>query len=122
MIFYGKGEIVMTGIEREITDINEIENILSSARVCRIALIDGVYPYIIPLCFGYNLTGGKLEIYFRCEEKGKKMDLMKANSNAAFEIDKLHDIVKTDPACGFTARYHSITGTGTIASITGIER
>ncbi len=112
----------MTGIEREITDINKIENILSSARVCRIALIDGEYPYIIPLCFGYNLTGGKLEIYFRCEEKGKKMDIMKANSNAAFEIDKLHDIVKTDPACGFTAHYHSITGTGTIEIITGVEK
>ena len=112
----------MTGIEREITDINEIEDVLRSARVCRIALIDGAYPYIIPMCFGYNLTGGKLEIYFRCDEKGKKIDLIKANSNAAFEIDKLHDIVKTDPACGFSAHYHSITGTGTIESITGVDK
>ncbi|MDE7362225.1 MAG: pyridoxamine 5'-phosphate oxidase family protein [Oscillospiraceae bacterium] len=112
----------MTGIEREITDINEIENILRASRVCRIALIDGAYPYIIPMCFGYSLTGGKLEIYFRCEEKGKKMDLIKANNNAAFEIDKLRDIVKTDPACGFAAQYQSITGTGTIESITGIDK
>lgn len=112
----------MTGIEREITDINKIEEILSSSRVCRIALIDGAYPYIIPMCFGYNLTGGKLEIYFRCEEKGKKMELIKSNSNAAFEIDKLHDIVKTDPACGFTAHYHSITGRGTIETITGVDK
>lgn len=112
----------MTGIEREITDINEIESILSSARVCRVALIDGDFPYIIPLCFGYNLTGGKLEIYFRCEEKGKKMDLIKADSNAAFEIDKLHEIVKSDANCGFAAQYHSITGTGTVESVTGIEK
>ena len=112
----------MTGIEREITDINEIEDILRSARVCRIALIDGAYPYIVPMCFGYNLTGGKLEIYFRCEEKGKKMDLIKANTNAAFEIDKLHEIVKTDSACGFAANYHSITGTGTIENITGVDK
>lgn len=112
----------MTGSEREIKDINEIDNILSSARVCRIALIDGEYPYIIPLCFGYTLTGGKPEIYFRCEEKGKKMDLIKTNNNAAFEIDKLHEIVKTDPACAFTAHYHSITGTGTIEVITGVEK
>lgn len=112
----------MTGIEKEITDINEIEDVLRSARVCRIALIDGEYPYIIPMCFGYDLTGGKLEIYFRCDEKGKKMELIKANSKAAFEIDKLHDIVKTDAACGFAANYHSITGTGLIESITGIEK
>lgn len=112
----------MTGIEREITDVNKIEEILSSSRVCRIALIDGAYPYIIPMCFAYNLTGGKLEIYFRCEEKGKKMDLIKSNSNAAFEIDKLHEIIKTDPACGFTAHYHSITGTGAIENITGVDK
>lgn len=112
----------MTGIEKEITDINEIEDVLRSARVCRIALFDGEYPYIIPMCFGYDLTGGKLEIYFRCEEKGKKMELLKANGKAAFEIDKLHGIEKTDSACGFSANYHSITGAGTIEVITGIEK
>lgn len=112
----------MTGIEREITDINEIEKIFRESRVCRIALIDGEYPYIIPMCFGYSLTGGKPEIYFRCEEKGKKMELIRANSKAAFEIDKLHDIIRTDPACGFAAHYHSITGTGTIENITGVDK
>lgn len=112
----------MTGVEKEITDINEIESVLQSARVCRIALLDGDYPYIIPMCFGYDLTGGKLEIYFRCDEKGKKMDLIRANNKAAFEVDKLHDIIKTDGVCGFAANYHSITGTGTIENITGIEK
>lgn len=112
----------MTGIEKEITDIDKIEDVLRSARVCRVALFDGEYPYIIPMCFGYDLTGGKLEIYFRCDEKGKKMELLRANPKAAFEIDKLHEIVKTDAACGFAANYHSITGTGTIESITGIEK
>ena len=112
----------MTGAEREITDINEIEDVLRSARVCRIALIDGEYPYIVPMCFGYNLTGEKLEIYFRCNEKGKKMELIRANKKAAFEIDKLHDIIQTDKALGFTAHYHSITGIGTIEIVTGIDK
>lgn len=112
----------MMGKEREITDINEIENVLRSARVCRIALIDGAYPYIVPMLFGYNLTGDKLEIYFRCEEKGKKMDLIKASGNAAFEIDKLHDIIRTDHSLGFAAHYHSIAGTGTIEVVTGIDK
>lgn len=112
----------MTGPEKEITDIGEIESVLQAARVCRVALIDGEFPYIIPMCFGYDLTGGKLEIYFRCEEKGKKTDLIKSNSRAAFEVDRLHDIVKTDDAHGFSANYHSITGTGTIESVTGIEK
>ena len=112
----------MIGTEREITDINEIEDVLRSARVCRIALIDGEYPYIVPMCFGYNFTGEKLEIYFCCKEKGKKIDLIRSNGKAAFEIDKLHDIIRSDLALGFAAHYHSITGSGTIEIVTGIDK
>lgn len=109
--------------EREITDFDEIDRVLSSSRVCRISLINGEYPYIIPMCFGYNLSGGKLELFFRCEEKGKKMDLIKNNSNAAFEVDKLLEIVNDDDYYGFAVPfYRSITGTGVIEFITGIEK
>lgn len=122
MIFYREGTRVMTGHEKEITDTDEIEDVLRSSRVCRVALIDGAFPYIVPMLFGYNLTGEKLELYFRCEEKGKKMDIIKSNANAAFEIDKLHDIIKTDHSLGFAAHYHSIAGTGTIEVVTGIDK
>ena len=109
--------------EVEVTDFDEIDNVLQSSRVCRIALIDGDFPYIIPMCFGYTLAGGKLELYFRCEEKGKKLGLIKNNNYAAFEIDKLRDIVKSEKFYGFSApSYRSITGTGTIEVITGIEK
>ena len=33
----------------EITDINEIDAVLSDAQMCRIALLDGDKPYIAPL-------------------------------------------------------------------------
>ena len=109
-------------IEQEITDIDEIDKFLCAARVCRIALNSGEYPYIIPMLFGYNLTGGKLELYFRCEEKGKKTELLKANNDAAFEIDILYDIYKSEKLGGFEASYQSITGVGTIEFITGIDK
>lgn len=112
----------MTGKEIEITDFDEIDRVLSASRVCRIALNDGAAPYIIPMCFGYNLSGGKLELYFRCDDKGKKMELLKSNNNAAFEVDKLLDIVN-DEELGFTVpSYQSITGAGVIEVITGIEK
>lgn len=113
----------MLNIEREITNFDEIDNVLNSSRVCRIALINGEWPYIVPMCFGYNLEGGKLELFFRCEEKGKKFDLIRNNNYAAFEIDKLHGIVKNEKYYGFSApSYHSITGTGVIEVTTGIEK
>lgn len=107
----------------EITNFDKIEHLLRAARVCCVALNDGKFPYIVPMCFGYNLAGGKLELYFSTEEKGKKMDLLKADNNAAFEIDKLIDIVKEgDNTLGFKAQYRSITGTGVMETVTGIDK
>ncbi len=112
----------MRRAEREVTDINEIERILKEAQVCRIALIDGDFPYIIPMCFGYTLEGGELELYFHSALKGKKMELIKANNNAGFEIDKLGEIIPGDIACDFTASFEGITGKGTIDVLNGIEK
>lgn len=113
----------MRRAEREVTDINEIERILREARVCRLALMDGKYPYIIPMCFGYSLTAGQLELYFHCAPQGKKTDLLKINNNAAFEIDKLNEIYSTSElACSFSAAYECITGVGSVEVINGIEK
>lgn len=108
--------------EREVRSVEEIETLLREARVCRIALIDGEYPYIVPMCFGYDLTGGKPELYFCCADKGKKIDLISRNHKAAFEIDKLHEIVRNDEGFGIAARYRSITGNGEIEIITGVDK
>ena len=40
--------------EREIKDMKEIESIILSTKVCRVAFSDGDQPYIVPLCFGYR--------------------------------------------------------------------
>ncbi len=106
----------------EVTDINRIGEILREAKVCRLALFNGKYPYIIPMCFGYDLDSDKLELYFHCAAKGKKIELIKANSHAAFEIDCLYEIIPAEIPCHFTASYESITGCGTVDIINGIEK
>lgn len=112
----------MRRAEREVTDIAEIERILNSARVCRIALVDGEFPYMIPMCFGYTLESGELALYFHSAPQGKKMELLKENNNAAFEIDELGDIIPGEIACSFSATFECITGKGTIDIINGIEK
>lgn len=112
----------MRRAEREVTDISEIDKVLAEAQVCRLALFDGEYPYIIPMCFGYNLDGDKLQIYLHSAAQGKKIDLIKKNNRAAFEIDRLNRIVGGEIACSFTAEYESITGVGTIDILNGIEK
>lgn len=108
--------------EREITDLNKIEQILNDAKVCRLALFDEEYPYIVPMCFGYDLDGDKLELYFHSAPKGKKIELIKANNRAAFEIDSLEQIIRGDIPCSFSAEYSSVTGVGTLDVINGIDK
>lgn len=112
----------MAGIKTEITDIEELEKLLKKAKVCRLALMNGEYPYIIPLCFGYVLEGGHLELYFHSSPSGQKIDLIKKNNLAGFEIDELTAVVKDDSRCSVTAEYECITGTGTVEIINGIEK
>ncbi len=40
--------------DKEVTDPQEPENIISSPAVCRIGLCDGDQPYVVPVCFGYE--------------------------------------------------------------------
>lgn len=112
----------MTGTDREITTITEIEKLLKTAQVCRIALMNNKFPYVIPMCFGYKISDGHLELYFHTSPKGQKLDLIKKNNLAGFEIDHLSGIIHEDNDNGITALYECMTGTGTIEIINGIEK
>ena len=68
----------------EITDISEIQRILDSVNIGRLATIgtDG-YPYITPVNF-VSLNGN---IYFHCAPKGEKLDNIARDAKVCFEVD-----------------------------------
>ena len=39
--------------DREITDRSKLEKIIKKSRICRLAMVDGNVPYVVPLNFGY---------------------------------------------------------------------
>ena len=45
--------------DREVTDFEELIAIMKKCDVCRIALNDGGYPYILPLNFGLAVKDGR---------------------------------------------------------------
>jgi nitroimidazol reductase NimA-like FMN-containing flavoprotein (pyridoxamine 5'-phosphate oxidase superfamily) len=94
--------------EKEITDIAEIEDIVSKAEVCRIGLVDGDEPYIVPVFFGYE----KNAIYFHCAPDGKKLDLIRNNSRVCVEMETGVAIKKGEKPCGWSATYRSVIGVG----------
>lgn len=99
--------------EREIKDIQVIEEIISSCDVCRIGLSDKGMPYIVPLNFGY-MEGNPSCFYFHCATSGKKIDIIKQNNNVCFELDTDHKLTDGNRACDYSMLYSSVMGTGKI--------
>ncbi len=46
--------------DREITDFDEIMNIINKCDTCRLALFDKEFPYIVPLNFGADIRDEQL--------------------------------------------------------------
>ncbi|NIN98156.1 MAG: pyridoxamine 5'-phosphate oxidase family protein, partial [Anaerolineae bacterium] len=94
--------------DREIEDRVAVESILREATVCRVALSVNDIPYVVPLNFGYE--DGCL--YFHSAPEGKKIEMIRHNSNVCFEVDIGHELVEAEKACDWTVRYRSVIGFG----------
>jgi nitroimidazol reductase NimA-like FMN-containing flavoprotein (pyridoxamine 5'-phosphate oxidase superfamily) len=103
--------------DKEIRDREIIEQVLSGSDVCRIALIDGNRPYIVPLNYGYDGTA----LYFHSASAGKKIEILKQNNKVCFEIEYQNEIIRNEIPCEWSAKYRSLIGYGTIDFITGHE-
>ncbi|MCI8658890.1 MAG: hypothetical protein HFG54_01390 [Lachnospiraceae bacterium] len=79
--------------DREITDFNEIIEIIKKCDVCRIALNDEDFPYIVPLNFGLDVQGEQVFFYFHAAMEGKKLDLIVKDNRATFEMDCDHNFI-----------------------------
>lgn len=104
----------MRRADREITDYNDILEVMKKCDVCRVAFVDGKYPYIIPMNFGVTMQDGKFRLYFHCATAGTKSELLRKNANVAFEMDCSHNLIHGIKACEFTMEYESVCGNGVI--------
>ena len=100
--------------EREITDKTEIIKIIDKSEVCRIALSQNNIPYIVPMNFGYEYINDMLVLYFHCAKEGKKIDIIKSNPAACFEIDISGGIIVIEKAYNYSWEYESAIGSGNI--------
>ncbi len=103
--------------EREIKDQESIEAIIKEAIVCRLAMIDGEWPYIVPMNFGYQDN----TLYFHCARKGSKAGLLENNPKVGFEIDQPIEIIEGEKACRWTQKYRSVIGTGEASFIEDMD-
>ena len=98
----------------EIKDFDEIIEVINKCDVCRLAINDGDYPYIVPMNFGFNIEDGKVVLYFHCASEGKKLELLRKNNKVAFEMDCGHEFILNDEKMSCTMAYESVMGRGQI--------
>lgn len=101
--------------EREVTDPAKIKRIISSCRCCRLGLTDIEHNiYIVPLNFGFAEENGTYAFYFHSAKEGHKIELIKKNPHAGFELDTNHQLKEGTSACSYSAYFQSIIGKGAV--------
>ncbi len=94
--------------DREEKDQTVIKNVISRPTVCRLGMVDGDKPDVVPLCFVYD---GQY-LYIHSATKGRKIDVLKKNPNVCFEIDLIAEATTAENACDWGMKYQSVIGFG----------
>jgi hypothetical protein len=100
--------------DREITNRNEIDEILSSTKVMHLALADGDAPFLVPVFYAYDGTA----MYFHSASAGTKIEILKRNPRVCFEVSIDHGVIESDKACDFEAKHRTVIGFGRASFIT----
>ena len=111
----------MTKRELQITDESRILSILDTAKVLRLGLAVDNEPYVVPMNYGYTMEDGKLVLYLHSAVRGKKLDMIRANSRVFFELDCDVTPFEGQVACQYGLTYSSIMGRGTARIIEDVE-
>jgi len=104
--------------DREVKDIRGIEEILRRCRTCHVAMIDGAAPYVTPLSFGYEISGGgALCLYFHSAAEGRKIDILRRNDSVCFDITYEGEPILSGNPCNSGIFYASVIGFGKVVFI-----
>lgn len=111
----------MTRREQQVTDINEIIEILEKSKVVHVGMIDGDEPYVVPMNYGYIFEDGKLTIYLHGARRGRKIDAIRANPKVFYEMCCDITPFEGEVACKYGITYASIMGRGLATLVEDVE-
>lgn len=103
--------------EKEVTDRRIIDHLLATATICRLAMVDGGEPYLVPVNYGYR--DGNL--YVHSAPAGRKIDLLRRHPRVCFEIESSAVLTKHAEPCHWGTKARSIVGYGSVEIISDFE-
>ena len=108
--------------DREIKELEHIIEVIKKCEVCRVALNDEEYPYILPLNFGFGIEEGQVVLYFHGATEGTKYLLIARDPRASFEMDCSHRLVLEEDTGNCTMEYECVIGRGRMEIVTDYEK
>lgn len=109
--------------DREVTDLDQIFEIVRNCSVAHVGMVENGKPYVVALNFGYERQGDALVLYFHSAYEGHKMDILKENPNVYFQMDCVNEFItgtKENP-CAYCWRYDSVMGSGQVEFVENPE-
>ena len=100
--------------DRAVTDSAEIAAFLAREQILRIGFFDGEEVYIVPVNYGYTEENGQATFWFHGAAAGRKYTLAMQSPTVGFEIDGGYALLPAETACGHSAHFQSVIGTGTL--------
>ena len=111
----------ITKREREVTDINEIKEILDKSMIVHVGMVDDGEAYVVPMNYGYTLEDGELCLYLHGATVGRKLDVMRKNPKVFFEMECDVTPFEGKVACQYGTTYSSVMGRGTAVVLDDIN-
>ena len=103
--------------DREVSDTAEIKDFIAGQKIIRIGFCDKGEVYIVPVNYGHECCGEKYVFYFHGAKAGRKYELARYGANVGFEIDGEYQLIPSENACGYSAHFKSVIGTGRLTII-----
>lgn len=104
----------MTKREREITDEIEKRELLEGCEYLHLGLVDKGKPYVLPLNYGVEYVAGKIHIYLHGARTGRKIDIIRENSDCCFTMERNVQGFEGKVACQYGMAYECLMGTGNV--------
>jgi uncharacterized protein len=104
--------------EKSITgNLQLCESIISKCPVCRLGMMEGDRPYVIPVNFGYR----DKTIYIHTGLSGRKLNVIARNPNVCVEFDTGHKLVEGTVSCKWTMHGESVMADGSAELVEAAE-
>ena len=97
-------------------------DIMEKCDVCRIALNNDGYPYIVPLNFGIGQENGKTVLYFHSAKEGTKNELIEKDPRVSFEMDYHEGLLLDEEKKNCSIAFRSVIGKGHIEIVPEEEK